>query len=335
MNENRIKAIIEKYIKERVIPGATYLIGNEREVEIYGYKGNMQIIPYERKLKRELLYDIASLTKIVITLPLTIKLIQDRKISLSDPISRFFPHTPDEKRDITIFHLLTHTSGYYSYLHELNGITEENVIDKILSQPLQKRPGKEVIYSCINYVTLFYIIKKVEPERPETLANKWFYGPLGMNSTVYTPLKKGIKKKEIVPTIVTGERGMLQGNVHDPLSAHLNGVSGNAGLFSTAMDLYKFATMFLNSGYGIISEELIQKMEKDYTKNLGNSRGLGWQILGKLIGHTGYTGTSLYFSRKEKRVAILLTNRVHPKDLYKEEIQTLRKEFHEEVFKET
>ncbi len=334
MNEKNIKTIIKRYIDRRVIPGATYLVGDKNSPLIHGVLGNYQIVPYERAIRTGLYYDIASLTKLLITTPLIIKLIDMREISLSDPISRFFSPLPDEKREVTIFHLLTHTSGFYSYLLDLSGVRRDNVMEKILRQPLENPIGKKVTYSCINFVTLFYIVKKITNREPYEVARDWFYGPLGMNEILYNPLKHNIKKEDIAPTTENPERGLIHGVVHDPLAAHLSGISGNAGLFSTVDSLYRYAKMILNRGEGILSEEIVKRMEKNYTEGLGSDRGLGWQILGKLIGHTGYTGTSLYFSRKQERVAILLTNRVHPKDLHKEEIQVLRREFHEEVFGE-
>ncbi len=334
MNEKNIKTIIKRYMDKRVIPGATYLVGDKNAPIIYEVLGNRQIIPYEKSIKTGLYYDIASLTKVLITTPLIMKLIDMGEISLSDSISRFFPSLPDEKREITIFHLLTHTSGFYSYLLDLSGLRRDNVIKKILNQPLENPVGKKVVYSCINFVTLFYIVKKITGREPYEVARDWLYKPLGMNEILYNPLKNKIKKEDIVPTTENPERGLIHGVVHDPLAAHLEGISGNAGLFSTIDSLYRYAKMILNRGEEILSEGIIDKMEKNYTEGLGSDRGLGWQILGKLIGHTGYTGTSLYFSREQGKVAILLTNRVHPRDLHKEEIQVLRREFHEEVFGE-
>ncbi len=333
MKEEKIRLIVEKYVDKRVIPGATYLVGKEEDVECVGYVGNSQIVPYERKIRDFLYYDLASLTKVLITAPIVMKLIELGEISLSDPVSRFFPETPEEKKGVTIFHLLTHTSGFYSYLKDLKGVTRENVIYRILTQPLEKAPGEGVTYSCINFVTLFYIAKKITGEEPYDLAKRWLYKPLGMEKITYTPLKKGIKREDIVPTVDDPQRGLIHGVVHDPLAAHLGGISGNAGLFSPVFDLYRYMRMILREGEGVFSRDTIYKMEENHTAKLGNSKGLGWDILENgLIGHTGYTGTSIYFSREQKRVAILLTNRVHPKDAHKDEMQILRREFHEEVF---
>ena len=334
MREEKIREIIDKYIQKRVIPGATYLVGDKDHVEVKGFLGHYQIVPYEKGIKDSMYYDLASLTKILITTPLIMILVDRGDLSLSDTLYRFFPELPSEKRDITLLHLLTHTSGFYSYLLDLRGIRRNNVMKKVLVQPLEKTPGEGVTYSCINFVTLFYIVKKVVEDEPYNVAKRWIYKPLGMNHITYTPLKYGIKRDEIVPTKCDPERGLIHGVVHDPLAAHLEGISGNAGLFARIEDLYRYAKMILNYGEGILSEAIIGKMEKNYTKGLESDRGLGWQILGKLIGHTGYTGTSLYFSRKVGRVAILFTNRVHPKDIHKEEMQILRREFHEEVFGE-
>ncbi len=332
--EERIREIIKRYIDSRVIPGATYLVGNRDEVEYMGYMGNYQIIPYEKKIERSLYYDLASLTKVLITTPLVMKLIDMGEVSLSDSLARFFPNVPSDKRGVTVFHLLTHTSGFFSYLRDLSGVTRENVLGKILNQPLERAPGSHVTYSCINFVTLFYIVKEVVRGEPYDFAKRWFYRPLSMEYITYNPYKAGIPKDEIVPTVDDPQRGLIQGVVHDPLASHLDGISGNAGLFGKIEDLYKYARMILRGGEGIISEELVYRMERNYTEGLGSTRGLGWQIMGRLIGHTGYTGTSLYFSREKEKVAILLTNRVHPLDLHKEEMQVLRREFHEEVFGE-
>jgi CubicO group peptidase (beta-lactamase class C family) len=188
-------------------------------------------------------------------------------------------------------------------------------------------PEEEFIYSCLNFITLSYIVKKVTGQTIAQFSQENIFEPLGMNHTFYNPAEEYVPL--CVPTQVY-DGVPLKGVVHDPLARLLGGISGNAGLFSTADDLAIFAKMMLNQGsFGgkrILSPLAVERMTEIYRIADFAGRGLGWDLesgyatnQGDLFGpnaygHTGYTGTSLFIDPDTQTIVIFLTNSVHPED---------------------
>ncbi len=346
-----VHSIIEQAIKDKVTPGAVLIIGTPEKTLVRRAYGTMTYDAGSPEMKMDTIFGMASVTKVVCTATAAILLIQDGRLALDDRVSGYIPYfDTEEKRDITIYHLMTHTSGLAPYCSvskvkeaaDPNLPAHENLIRYIADLSLRYKTGKGYSYSCLNYLTLAYINQKILGFSQDILLKEQVYFPLGMKDTTYYLSDE--QKKRTAPTIGTANE-FRQGEVHDPL-AHYS-VSdeyapGNAGLFTTALDLEHYARMILNKGEymgrRIINEELIEKMTTPQNpEGVDNKRALGFGISEtypwatslnqrpgqEVASHSGYTGTYLRIDKYAQNYLILLTNRVYPDDSAK--VTPLRK----------
>jgi CubicO group peptidase (beta-lactamase class C family) len=233
-----------------------------------------------------------------------------------------------------LWHLLTHTSGLPPYTDAKEAgkklgdpCTTADLARLIAEIPKESPVGTKFVYSCLNYITLAHIVHKVTGKTIAEFAAEEIFKPLGMTRTFYRPPEALISS--CVPTeVVNG--APLRGVVHDPLARLQGGISGNAGLFSTADDLAVFAQMLLNKGQydgvRVLSPLTVERMTEIYPKVGESGRGLGWDldsdyatVRGDLFGpasygHSGYTGTSIWIDPETQTTVVFLTNRVHPDD---------------------
>ncbi len=315
---------LESAIKKGEIPGATLGIvadGDYTHLSI-GKAGVIEGKTIE--LDDDMLYDLASCTKVVATTTIILKCIEKGMLSLKTAVIEILKDFPYS--EINIEHLLTHTSGIISDDKKYKELADkESIKNFIYSKQLSFNPGEKVEYSDFGYIILGFIIEELIGEIDE-IAKEWIFDPLKMHNTYYQPFKY-VSTDRCVPTEYTNERGMIRGVVHDGKAFRLNGLSGNAGLFSTVDDLCHFTLMMLNDGkYNnerILSSSTINNLKKCYTEKLNLRRTLGWFVnegsapMGDYYSdtclfHTGFTGTSIYIDYKRKISIILLTNRVHP-----------------------
>lgn len=275
------------------------------------------------------LYDMASLTKVMSTTMIAFQLMQHGFITLDDTIGRFVA-APDDKKEITIRQLMTHTSGMVAAVHleEVNP-DPATALDSILGLKLRDKPGSSVEYSCMGYITLGKLLERIAGAPLDKLFDELVARPLGLKHSGYNPLAKG--ETDIACTEYRPELGKyLYGVVHDENARFQNGVSANAGLFSCLDDCIRFAQMLLRGGEGYLSPALLREATRCWTVGMGEARGLGFHInrmpnaepnryggpAGDLFsdgafGHTGYTGTNLFVDPVSGLYAIVLTNRVH------------------------
>jgi len=247
------------------------------------------------------------------------------------------------KEDITVRHLMTHTSGIPAYFRMYDmDITPDKAAETILAYPLAAPTGEKVIYTCMGYILLGKILERICSRPLDEIAREEVFLPLGMKNTCYRPSSD----KDFAATekdTKTGE--YVSGKVHDGNARFLGGVSGNAGIFCTLGDTVKFASMLSGRGKGYISSTLFEKAVTDYTSDFSENRGLGFQLFGNKpfpggskmsvgsYGHTGFTGTSLFVDNKTGVYGVLLTNRVHPtRENYG--LTAIRREFYDTVFSE-
>ena len=335
-----IKDICKEFVNQGKIPGGTFgfVSFDNEEYDHYGYK---QTVPEKKTNDIDTLYDMASCTKVVATTTMILKLMEENIISLDDNVSKHLIDFPYD--NITIKHLLTHTSGLPGddkrYKECKN---KEELVKFMYTLPLNNEPGKVVEYSDFGYITLGLIIEKYKGNI-ETYANELIFKPLGMNNTMYNPYLKN-RKQDCACAELTEARGLIQGEVHDGKAYILNGLSGNAGLFSCVKDLGKFCKMMLNDGAPILKKETIDLLKHSYTQGLNLSRTLGWifsdktsscgdQVSEISLYHTGFSGTSIYIDYVNKLAIILLVNRVHPSRNDSESILEFRKEVHNRILK--
>lgn len=317
----------EEYLKTVIskgeIPGCSLCVVTKEESESFFY-GLAALVPEIRELEKDMLYDLASLSKVVSTTTIALKCIEKGLFSLDTKVKEILKDCPYD--NVTIKHILTHTSGIVYDDKEYKKLHGKDEIKKfIFEHPLSFIPGTKVEYSDFGYVVLGFVIEEIVGPIDE-VARNWIFDPLEMKNTFYTPLKYTTKEK-IVPSENTKDRGLAWGDVHDGKAYRLDGLSGNAGLFSNTSDLSHFVQMLLNNGLykdkRILSPSTISNLKKCYTEKLNLRRTLGWFVneesapMGdyysdKCLFHTGFTGTSIYIDFERELGIILLTNRIHP-----------------------
>jgi CubicO group peptidase (beta-lactamase class C family) len=256
------------------------------------------------------------------------KLLEEGRITLLDPLTRWFPEFEGTGReDVTILNLLTHTSG-------LNDIAISSVeplkttIHKAALQNSGRVPGSRFLYADINFILLSELVYRASGVSLDRYCRENLYGPLGMADTMFLPPHE--LAGSIAPTLGTANE-LLTGVVQDENARHLGGIAGHAGLFSSASDLSRYAQMILNNGrlHGIqiLGERVLEQMTAPYFYSNGSVvRGLGWDIYSPYssprgsffsemsFGHTGYSGSSIWIDPERDLFVILLTVRYNYRD---------------------
>ena len=319
-----IDAIVQKAVDDGNIPGAVVLIGHNGKVVYRKAFGSRSLEPTHEPMTVDTIFDLASLTKCVATATSVMKLIEDGRVRLNDPVSAYLPDfAQNGKADITVRELLTHYSGLPPDLDlKTPWQGRETAYQMVMQSKPQYPPGSRFLYSDINFETLGFIVEKATGTPLNDFANTNIYTPLGMKDTRFLPPAEWSTR--IAPTQYDENGKMLRGIVHDPTARRMGGVAGHAGLFSTADDLSKFADDIL-SNHKVLTATATQKMSTpQQPANAASLRGLGWDIdspfstnRGELLpvgsfGHTGFTGTSLWIDPITDTYIILLTNAVHP-----------------------
>lgn len=339
----KVDRFLQSMIVEKQIPGAVYAVINESETLAIKAIG-LAHIEEKISMKEDTLFDLASLTKVCATLPCIFKLIEEGLLDFDDTVQRFFPQMKNSQ--LTIRHLLTHTSGFCpSFPFYQYQWSKTEILNYILSK--QTDMDKAVVYSDLNFILLGFIVEKITQEPLDKFARESIYQPLGMMQTTFCPNKD---LRHIAPTEwLDKEHRYCWGIVHDENARYLNGVSGHAGLFSNVPDLITYVRMLLNNGMTangnyFFSPILLKTSWRNFTDYLNLNRGLGWQLkdssfstAGYLasnhsFGHTGFTGTSFWIDPQAKIATILLTNRVHISRTVN--MNRIRRIFHNLVFTE-
>jgi uncharacterized protein YbbC (DUF1343 family) len=271
-------------------------------------------------------FDLASLTKVIATTTAVMRLVEQGKVRLNDPVAKYLPEfAQNGKEDITVRQLLTHYSGLAPDL-DLKTVWEgkQTAYRMAFAETPQDAPGSKFSYSDINFIVLGALVEQVTGESLDEYAVQHIFVPLKMMRTRFVPPTAW--RAKIAPTQYDENGHMLLGVVHDPTARRMGGVAGHAGLFSTGDDLAKFAQALLNGGDGILSALSVEKMTRpEQPPSAPVLRGFGWDIdspfssnRGDLLpvgsfGHTGWTGTSIWIDPTTRTYIILLTNAVHPR----------------------
>ncbi len=290
------------------------------------------------------LYDLASLTKVVATLPVTLCLMQAGELRLTDTVGRFFPACPPEKRMITVGQLLLHTSGLPADLPDKRRDGHLQLPESIFQQAMLNPPGVKVVYSDLGMILLGLIMEKVTGQTLAQLAKGLVHTPLGMHHTCYRPEKERLSGRIAATEYCIRQGDYLQGVVHDEKAHRMGGVAGHAGLFATADDLVRYVRCWLYGEGKLFRPPWREYATRCHTDGAGGHRGLGWESnhgaeltsCGSLFsqasyGHTGFTGTSIWIDPVQDVAIILLTNAVHMGRDHK--LRAWRPALHDEVMK--
>lgn len=317
--------IMEKAVADKQIPGGVLLIGHEGRVVYRKAFGSRVLEPTNEPMTEDTIFDLASLTKCIATATSVMKLVQDGRVRLNDPVAAYLPEfAQNGKADITVRELVTHYSGLAPDLDlKTQWQGRDTAFQMVMAERPANPPGSRFVYSDINFEVLGFLVERVSGMPLNDFAERNIFAPLGMTHTRFLP--PAAWRALIAPTQYDEQGKMLRGVVHDPTARRMGGVAGHAGLFSTADDLALFAQEML-SGSKILSRLSIEKMSTpQQPANASVLRGVGWDIdspfssnRGDLLpvgsfGHTGFTGTSVWIDPVTDTYIILLTNAVHPR----------------------
>ena len=326
--------VIEKAVVDRAFPGATLAVGFRGKLSVHAF-GNLRYDAKSPAVNIHTMYDIASLTKVVVTTTLVEKLVEGdflSPLSLDAPIERYLPEwtsgpQPEWRHKVTVRHLLTHTSGLPAFQEYWRTSTsKQETLRRIFAEALEYEPGTKVVYSDLGIILMAEIIQRLTGKPLDQLAKENIFDPLGMQHSLYNPPKK--LWPEIAPTEFDNQlrHRLVQGEVHDENAYAIGGVSGHAGVFSTVPDLAVFCQMLLNGGVYAHQRILKRATIAEFTAPQAlaqNARTLGWVVPTEnsssghyfsphSYGHTGFTGTTIWIDPDRQLFVVLLTNRVHP-----------------------
>jgi uncharacterized protein YbbC (DUF1343 family)/CubicO group peptidase (beta-lactamase class C family) len=320
-----VDAQIEKAVSEQLIPGAVVLIGHDGKVVYRKAYGSRALIPTQEPMTVDTIFDAASLTKVIATTTCMMKLLEEGKVRIDDPVTKYLPGFQGGKSDITIRNLMTHFSGLRPDLALRPAWSGYDTgIQKALIDKPSGLPGARFVYSDINFILIGEIVHRLSGKTLSDYSREQVFEPLGMKDTRFNPPPGEIAR--IAPTEIDPATDQpLRGVVHDETSRYMGGVAGHAGLFTTADDLAKFAQMMLDLGKPLFNPLTVRLFTSPQSPaDQPILRGLGWDIdspyssnRGHLFpigsyGHTGFTGTSIWIDPHSRSYVILLTNVVHP-----------------------
>jgi len=339
VDSDRLQQEMNQAVSRGVFPGAVLLVAQGEQVVTVA-AGRFEYDARSRTVTPTTIYDLASLTKVLSTTLLTMIFLKQRRFDLQTPLKQLWPfYIPKDKKDITLTHLLSHTSGlpaWRPYFKSLNQIPikerRRRAAELILEEPLESEPGKQFTYSDLDFILLGLILEETGQAHLDLLFHEFIARPLDLRRTGYRPLdrKNQISINEIAPTEDCPERGgVLKGVVHDKNAHALSGTAGHAGLFGTAGEVWRILsslrTSFRNTpGVRLVSNQTIKTFwqwtgdNPHVTGALGFDRpadidsAAGRYFSPSSVGHLGFTGTSLWYDPERDFAVILLSNRVHP-----------------------
>jgi CubicO group peptidase (beta-lactamase class C family) len=277
-------------------------------------------------MRQDTVFDLASVSKLFTSLAVT-QLVEEGAVDLESPVARYLPEFAANGKDqVTVRHLLTHTSGFTSWLPLWSKYPDKaSRIKAVMDQPLTNPVGSTYLYSDLNLITLGVMVERLRGEPLDRVVAERITGPLGMEDTGYNPTDRSRTAATEYQTAPA--RGMVWGEVHDENAWALGGVAGHAGVFSTADDLAVLSQALLNGGtyrgHRILNRDSVTALITNFNGDFpGDDHGLGFELnqrwymdslsSSRTAGHTGYTGTSIVIDFTSRSFAILLTNRVHP-----------------------
>jgi serine-type D-Ala-D-Ala carboxypeptidase len=357
INEQLSKFLSEQ-VKSGDFPSAVYLVANRDSIAFTDAVGHSVVEPYRIVNKLDTIYDLASLTKPLITSLLCCRRVEIGELTLDSAVANYVPEFDrTDKQMITVRELLTHTSGLPAWrpLYVLTKDEPERAAGAIASLDLEYKPGTRVIYSDLGFITLGILLERLTGRPLVELALREIFEPLKLQQTYFNPevaLQTGIAACETgnayeqsmcqqsSTPYANARKRLIWGEVHDGNAYFLGGAAGHAGLFSTAADTLTLARQFLASSSQLLKPETCSLFRENMTQGLEEARSIGWQLAETKestagldlprdsFGHNGFTGTSLWIDPVDERVYILLTNRTHARALPFANINAVRRQFH-------
>jgi serine-type D-Ala-D-Ala carboxypeptidase len=365
MNEGEPSREISAFLNERIaagdFPSAVYLVAGGGRIRLRDALGHAVREPEERAAALDTIYDLASLTKPLITGLLAAQLTEGDGLKLDEEVRHYLPEFDEaDKRVITVRHLLTHTSGLAPWrpLYITTHGRREEALSVIAAEPLESRPGAHVRYSDLGFITLGFLLEKISGAPLAELARREIFEPLGLGRTFFNPemalqtetaacetgnlyerrMCEGMKLGE---SYASWREQLVWGEVHDGNAFFLGGAAGHAGLFSTARETLVLAEQFLYARTTLLKAETCTLFHTNMTEGMEEARSFAWQLAATKdstagpdlplmsFGHNGFTGTSCWIDPEHERIFLLFTNRTHAaRSLPFVNINGVRRRFH-------
>ncbi|MCP4669914.1 MAG: serine hydrolase [Desulfobacula sp.] len=356
MDKNIISNKIDEAISEGIFPGAVLLCAINQEIVIHEAYGMANIFE-KRKMGKDSVFDLASLTKPFATTLALSRLLESDKISLNQKLGSIIePFQDTDKKDITIDMLLRHTSGLPAYREFYKKIIKNNENPRdflrslLVNEDLENKPGRHQNYSDLGFMILSWIIEEISHQRLDHFVSQQIYSPLGISDLFFIDLNaKGAVLKKYQQKIVATQqcpwrKKILSGEVDDDNAWAVGGIDGHAGLFGNADSIHKLCCEILNAllnkptkvlSHDIIKAFVQKRSQHDMvagfdTPSKENSSS-GTCFSKSSIGHLGFTGTSFWLDPKTSLIVIFLTNRVHP-FRFNEGIKQFRSKIHDLIY---
>ena len=340
----RVDRAVEKAIAKGELPGVVLRAEHGEALQFERAYGAAVLSPERHDARLDTLYDLASLTQVIATTSSVLLLVSDGKLHLDRPVAEFLPAFAErDKSEITVRHLLTHSSGlrpwraYYMDLREreirrgetLLGTEEarESIVQRILRSAAVHDPGEAAVYGDLGFIVLGELVEQVGGERLDAFCQRRIFEPLGMRDTHFNPVPfEGARGRYAATEQCEWRDKVVWGEVHDPNAWAMGGVAGHAGLFGSAHDVFRFGQEMLAAFRGesaVFPQPLAQEFFRRQDLPSGSDWALGWDtptagqstsgrhFSERSIGHTGFTGASLWIDLERDAVFVMLANRVH------------------------
>lgn len=341
----KVQGLLVDGVADGVYPGAVLRVFDDHHTLFKYSTGYASLAPVKRKMTDDTLFDIASLTKTIATTSAIMILFQKGLVSLTQSLTDYFTETPADKAEITLLHLLTHSSGLPAWkplYRELEAeeqktgvrITGTDLVKgfflrSILNAPLVFKPGTQVLYSDLGFILLGMIVENCVSERLSNFLRKHVFVPLKIKNAFFVTVEERIQKRYRIAATedCPWRKRIIIGEVHDENAYALGGVAGHAGLFATAEEIEKFSIELMHAYYGkgkVFEKEVVRRFLRRQGLPPGSTWALGWDtpsdkfsssgryFSASSVGHTGFTGVSLWIDLERKIGITLLTNRIHP-----------------------
>jgi len=355
---DQLSALLQQHIEAGEFPSAVYLVGERDEILYTDALGYSVVEPYRVANKLDTIYDLASLTKPLITSLLCARRIELGELTLDSSVSHYLPEFDrTDKQMITVRELLTHTSGLPAWrpLYILTEDEPERAAGAIANLDLEYKPGTCVVYSDLGFIALGILLERMTGHQLVELAHKEIFEPLNLKQTFFNPeialqtgiaacetgnaYEAGMSRQMDAGVYANSRQRVIWGEVHDGNAYFLGGAAGHAGLFSTASETFVLAQQFLSESTKLLAPETCKMFRENMTSELEEARSIGWQLAATKdstggvdlpadsFGHNGFTGTCVWIDPVHRRIFILLTNRTHAHALPFANINSVRREF--------
>nr|WP_261974682.1 serine hydrolase domain-containing protein [Geobacter metallireducens] len=322
--QNTVSRLMDKAMADGLVAGGVVVVGNRHGIVYESAFGRVSGESGALPVSTETIFDVASLTKVVATAPVVMGLVEQGRLSLADPVTRWFPEFAGKGKDgVLVEHLLTHTSGLDDFPLSASSPLL-SALEGVARQKLKGEPGHRFRYADINFILLGELVRRVTGTPLDRVVSETVYGPLAMTATCFNPGPAAAGR--CAATLDVGG-GPQFGKVQDTTARLLDGVAGHAGIFTTAGDLARFCRMILGDGeldgQRVLAAPTLRQMAAPHFSRGGTvRRGLGWDIASPYsspkgrgfseasFGHTGYSGSSLWIDPENDVFVVLLSSRL-------------------------